>query len=161
MSRYFDENSESAAATYEVARTGGHYFQLSVPTVHKTHEYISDLISTQVVKTSESILYTLWQVHDGRWIYFGAKSADPGANCTLVWTHLYSGFRQRHSAGELLPDEGVRVVRPLENSLQGGQLLSREGRTTSPRPSTAPCTGRTTSTWVFVALCKHTFQIFF
>jgi len=42
-------------------------------------------------------------------------------------THLNSGLTQVHLGGQLLADEGIRVVSPLEDLLQGRELGGAEG----------------------------------
>lgn len=46
--------------------------------------------------------------------------------------YLHSGLREVHPAGEVFPHEGVGVVGPLKDALQGLQLAAVEGRPVPP-----------------------------
>lgn len=48
-------------------------------------------------------------------------------SCDWLRSYLDSGFGQVDPAGQVLPDEGVGVVRPLKHSLQRLQLAAVEG----------------------------------
>lgn len=63
----------------------------------------------------------------------------------MACSYLDSGLSEVDPAGQVLPDEGVGVVRPLEHSLQSLELAAVEG---GPVPALLP---------LLLLLCVHLF----
>lgn len=63
----------------------------------------------------------------GRFILKSSTICQNKSALQCQCVYLDSGLGEVDAAGQVLPDEGVRVVRPLEDALQSLQLAAVEG----------------------------------